>query len=99
MNWQRLLADSVTTADGLLSSLGLDIQHLPEIDNRPDFPIRVPQPFIDRMRRGDPFDPLLRQVLAVSDERHSMPGFTQNPCKSLMGRSPGFCTSTAHVLC
>ena len=97
MNWQRLLADSVTTADGLLSRLGLDIQHLPEIDSGPDFPIRVPQPFIDRMRRGDPFDPLLRQVLAVSDERHST-SLRRIPCKSLMGRS-GFCTSTAHVFC
>ena len=53
MNWQRLLADSVAT-DGLLVSLGLDIQHLPEVDNRPDFPIRVPQPFIDRVKNGDP---------------------------------------------
>ena len=89
MNWQRLLADSVTTADSLLASLGLDIQHLPEVDNRPDFPIRVPQPFIDRMRRGDPFDPLLRQVLAVSDERHSMPGFTKNPLQEFDGPIPG----------
>ncbi|MBH96301.1 MAG: EF-P beta-lysylation protein EpmB [Gammaproteobacteria bacterium] len=89
MKWQRLLADSITTADGLLASLGLDIRHLPEIDNRPDFPIRVPRPFIDRMRRGDPSDPLLRQVLAVSDERHSMPGFTQNPLQELDGPIPG----------
>ena len=89
MKWQRLLADAITTADGLLTSLGLDIRHLPEIDNRPDFPIRVPQPFIDRMKRGDPSDPLLRQVLAVSDERHPMPGFTQNPLQELEGPIPG----------
>ena len=89
MKWQRLLADAITTADGLLGSLGLDVRHLPEIDNRPDFPIRVPRPFIDRMRRGDPSDPLLRQVLAVSDERHSMPGFTQNPLQELDGPVPG----------
>ena len=89
MKWQRLLADAITTADGLLTSLGLDIRHLLEIDNRPDFPIRVPQPFIDRMKRGDPSDPLLRQVLAVSDERHPMPGFTQNPLQELDGPIPG----------
>ena len=89
MKWQRLLADAITTTDGLLASLGLDVRHLPEIDNRPDFPIRVPRPFIDRMRRGDPSDPLLRQVLAVSDERHSMPGFTQNPLQELDGPVPG----------
>ena len=89
MKWQRLLADAITTADGLLTSLGLDIRHLPEIDNRPDFPIRVPRPFIDRMKRGDPSDPLLRQVLAVSDERHPMPGFTQNPLQELDGPIPG----------
>ena len=89
MKWQRLLADAITTTDGLLASLGLDVRHLPEIDNRPDFPIRVPRPFIDKMRRGDPSDPLLRQVLAVSDERHSMPGFTQNPLQELDGPVPG----------
>ena len=34
------------------------------------------------MRRGDPFDPLLRQVLAVSDERHSMQGLRESSARA-----------------
>ena len=39
------------------------------------FPLRVPRGFVARMRRGDPSDPLLRQVLPLDDEMRPMPGF------------------------
>lgn len=39
------------------------------------FPLRVPRGFVDRMHRGDPDDPLLRQVLPVLDEDLAVPGF------------------------
>ena len=38
------------------------------------FPLRVPQGFVARMRHGDPHDPLLRQVLPLDDEMRPMPG-------------------------
>jgi EF-P beta-lysylation protein EpmB len=38
---------------------------------------------------GDPHDPLLRQVLAVADERHAMPGFVKDPLDELEGPMPG----------
>lgn len=39
------------------------------------FPLRVPRAFIARMRRGDPQDPLLRQVLPLDEEMRPVPGF------------------------
>jgi EF-P beta-lysylation protein EpmB len=40
------------------------------------FPLRVPQAFVERMRPGDPDDPLLRQVLPIVDEEILLPGFS-----------------------
>lgn len=59
------------------------------VDQSPDFPVRVPEPFVTRIVPGDPHDPLLRQVLAVTDERHAMPGFVKDPLDELEGPMPG----------
>jgi EF-P beta-lysylation protein EpmB len=60
----------------LLSLLGL--AHMAgqlSADAATQFPLRVPRGFIDRMRHGDPHDPLLRQVLPLDDEDRIVPGF------------------------
>jgi EF-P beta-lysylation protein EpmB len=44
-----------------------------------DFPLFVPRPFLARMRRGDPNDPLLRQVLPLEAETAVVAGFTVDP--------------------
>ena len=59
------------------------------VDQSPDFPVRVPEPFVTRMVPGDPHDPLLRQVLAVADERQAMSGFVKDPLDELEGPMPG----------
>jgi EF-P beta-lysylation protein EpmB len=87
--WQRILADSLTTSNQLLSRLGLMADQVQSVDQSPDFPVRVPEPFVTRMVPGDPHDPLLRQVLAVADERHAMPGFVKDPLDELEGPMPG----------
>jgi EF-P beta-lysylation protein EpmB len=87
--WQRILADSLTTSNQLLSRLGLMTDQVQSVDQSPDFPVRVPEPFVTRMVPGDPRDPLLRQVLAVADERHAMPGFVKDPLDELEGPMPG----------
>lgn len=43
------------------------------------FPVFVPRPFLQRMRFGDPTDPLLRQVLPVPDESEDVEGFSKDP--------------------
>jgi EF-P beta-lysylation protein EpmB len=44
-----------------------------------DFPLFVPRPFLARMRRGDPSDPLLRQVMPLETETAVVAGFTVDP--------------------
>ncbi len=43
------------------------------------FPLLVPRGFIALMRRGDPHDPLLRQVLPLHEEGVLTPGFSADP--------------------
>lgn len=43
------------------------------------FGLRVPRGFVDRMERGNLEDPLLRQVLPVSEELDPAPGFVDDP--------------------
>jgi EF-P beta-lysylation protein EpmB len=44
-----------------------------------DFPLRVPRGFIARMRKRDPRDPLLLQVLPRAAEADVVPGYTADP--------------------
>lgn len=55
------------------------------------FPIVVPEPYLSRIKKGDPNDPLLLQVLADSREMASPEGFTSDPLaekKAQSGESP-----------
>src|SRR4249919_967466 len=74
--WQQLWREAVRDPRELLSLLGL--AHLAgqlSGDAATQFPLRVPRGFIERMRHGDPHDPLLRQVLPLDDEDRIVPGF------------------------
>jgi EF-P beta-lysylation protein EpmB len=44
-----------------------------------DFPLKVPRGFVARMRRGDPRDPLLLQVLAAAAEVEPVAGWGHDP--------------------
>lgn len=74
--WQQLWRDAIRDPAQLLALL-----ELPELAQRlspaamAGFELRVPRGFVDRMRRGDPDDPLLRQVLPLDDEDRPAPGF------------------------
>lgn len=77
VRWQQLWRQAVRDPRVLLQQLGLDPDALPLSDPAArQFALRVPQGFIARMRPGDRHDPLLRQVLPVSDEMQMVPGFS-----------------------
>lgn len=79
--WQTLLARSVTSPGVLLRRLGLDESLLvqgAEAGHRA-FPVRVPEPWLARIRPGDPDDPLLRQVLPLAAEEDAPPGYVRDP--------------------
>jgi len=85
--WRRLLASAVSDVDELLALLDLDEsclgEHADALRSAHSFGLRVPRGFVGRMRRGDPDDPLLRQVLPVDREMIRVGGFTTDPVGEL----------------
>jgi len=82
--WRKELADVVTDVEELLQLLDLGERSpitTPSALRR--FPLRVPRAFVNRMRPGDPADPLLRQVLPVAQEDEPMHAFTADPVGEL----------------
>ena len=43
------------------------------------FSFQVPRGYVARMRKGDPYDPLLRQVLPLNEENKQIPTFNLDP--------------------
>ncbi len=84
-------ADIFRDRDALLGALGLEERALPPPAHDPGhFPLRVPRAFARRMRRGDPNDPLLRQVLPSAAENRPARGFGPDPVGDAAAtRSPG----------
>jgi L-lysine 2,3-aminomutase len=89
--WQRALADAISDPHELLALLDLPADSIgPAQLAAQSFALRVPRGFVQRMRRGDPLDPLLLQVLPVGLELEGSPGFTFDPVQDLAHRAaPG----------
>ncbi|MEW6989081.1 EF-P beta-lysylation protein EpmB [Colwelliaceae bacterium 6441] len=79
-SWQKELANVVTDPQKLLQALEICPEnYLQHFKARQLFPVRVPQPFIDRMKKGDINDPLLKQVMPLSQEFVVTDGFSNDP--------------------
>jgi len=90
-DWQTALGQAITDPAELLEVLGLGPEWLPAArDAARVFPLRVPRGFVARMRRGDPADPLLRQVLPLAEECQAVEGYDTDPVGDLAAhRVPG----------
>src|SRR4051812_1771306 len=78
--WQKALVQAITDPKELLSILELDQTLLPAAQAvTKQFPLIVPRGFVARMEKGNPNDPLLRQILAVDAELIETPGFMRDP--------------------
>ncbi len=78
--WQRQMAEAIRDPRELVAALGLDPQLAAGADHASQpFRLRVPWSYVKRMRRGDPRDPLLRQVLPIEAEREEHEGFVADP--------------------
>jgi len=89
--WQQELARAVNDSGELLAALGLPGHpHLSGETGDGGFRVRVPWPWIRRMRKGDPFDPLLLQVLPRDAELLPAAGYSTDPVGDLAARTqPG----------
>ena len=82
--WQHALQDAITKPAELLQLLELDLDTLPPpFQALHRFPMRVPRGYAMRMRKADPTDPLLLQVLPLAQEDVVTPGFMDDPVGDL----------------
>ncbi|KAB0882473.1 EF-P beta-lysylation protein EpmB [Cronobacter muytjensii] len=90
-DWLSQLADVITDPDELLHLLNIDTDEelLAGRDARRLFALRVPRAFVARMEKGNPQDPLLRQVLTSREEFVAAPGFTTDPLEEQNSVVPG----------
>ncbi len=82
--WKKLLANAVSSPMELLHMLELENSTLAQsLDASPSFRLRVPRGFIGKMKKGDPEDPLLKQVLPLTEENLTQPGYQTDPVGDL----------------
>lgn len=80
IDWQPAASDLITSSAELFRLLGLDSALLPAaLAAADDFALKVPRSYAARMRRADPADPLLLQVLGQARELDLVPGFGVDP--------------------
>ncbi|MCU7923795.1 MAG: EF-P beta-lysylation protein EpmB [Candidatus Thiodiazotropha sp. (ex Dulcina madagascariensis)] len=78
--WRQALTQAFTDLPSLLAYLEIDPSALADTAHADrQFALRVPREFAALMRKGDPDDPLLRQVMPDSREMAPIPGFSADP--------------------
>ncbi|MDG6894851.1 EF-P beta-lysylation protein EpmB [Volucribacter amazonae] len=79
-NWTDYLASAISDPKQLLNALQLPLApFLAGIEARKLFPMRVPLPFVEKMKKADPQDPLFLQVMTLPQEFLSAEGFSNDP--------------------
>jgi len=78
VTWQKILAQGFNSVADILNYLDLPLT-LGNQQAEKQFRTRVPRGYVDRIDRRNPHDPLLRQVLAISEELEHKEGFTTDP--------------------
>ncbi len=89
VSWSVSLRQAIRSARELYEILELPHPSGPETENArvaaavEDFPVFAPREYTARMRKGDPDDPLLRQVLPLPEESDRVDGFGTDPVGDL----------------
>lgn len=78
--WRQQYRNAFTCPATLLAHLNLP-QLAEQVADQlpPHFGMRVPHAFVNRMQKGNPNDPLLRQVLPLNDEHQITDGYVLDP--------------------
>lgn len=87
--WLEILNNAVSDPKILLQQLDLPlIDFEQDLAARKLFALRVPQPFIDRMEKGNPQDPLFLQVMTSAQEFMQVDGFVKDPLEEQHNAAP-----------
>jgi len=106
-DWQTVTANTVDDVDTLALLIGVDKQTLANLVEQNNFKLRVPLPFVSRMRTGDLSDPLLLQVLPLKQQQQVIAGNSTDPldekrynvCPGLVHKYRGRVLLTAAISC
>lgn len=80
MPWQQELQQLITNPEALLQLVELDRGLLPQAQQAAAlFPLRVTRAYASRIEKGNPQDPLLRQVLPLGAELQSPANYSLDP--------------------
>lgn len=82
-SWQQQLAQAVTDPVELCSILELPAESVARSGAAKDFSLKVPRDYLECIKKGDISDPLLRQILPVTEENQVEPGFVFDPVGDL----------------
>ena len=78
--WQQSVRHAIRDAESLCRRLELPPKwSRAAVDAHRDFPLFAPLEFVDRIRKRDPWDPLLRQILPIGEEQAQPAGFEIDP--------------------
>ncbi|MEP1383719.1 MAG: EF-P beta-lysylation protein EpmB [Paraglaciecola sp.] len=89
-NWQKELATAFTDPVSLLNYLNLPVDNFTkDIAARQLFPMRVPRPFANRMKKGDALDPLFLQIFTSKHEFNTSAGYSTDPLDEQNNNQPG----------
>ena len=87
-NWQEQIRTSIKSPETLLKHLDICSREIDlSVNSLRHFPVKVPLGFVDRMQKGNPADPLLRQVLPLAAEDEDLPHFSSDPVGELARRT------------
>jgi EF-P beta-lysylation protein EpmB len=79
-DWQKEMAQAINSPRELLRRLDLPLSLLSAAEKAHRlFPLRVPESYLRRIRRGDIQDPLLRQILPLEQELEKRPDYLPDP--------------------
>ncbi|MFC1602153.1 EF-P beta-lysylation protein EpmB [Pseudomonadota bacterium] len=83
-SWNEAIANAFASPEELIEYLELDIKLLPAARAAAaKFGLRVPREYVDCMEKGNPQDPLLKQVLPLGAELELQSGFSVDPVGDL----------------
>lgn len=77
-SWQQQLKAAFKSSGELLDFLEISQESIDIVSDK-NFPLRVPMAFAQRMKKGNPNDPLLLQVLPLAQELIIEPGYSHDP--------------------
>lgn len=81
--WQQQLAEGFSNIEELCRYLEIDSQQLPLLHQYKAFPLKVTRSYVDCMQKGNPDDPLLRQILPLQAELIESADYKADPVGDL----------------